>query len=77
MPTKKKLTPVSPTSPEERRPTVNGEPTESPPAAVKSKKRKAEAEEVPAVVKRKGRGRQPVGLAVESIPEDSEATGRC
>ena len=75
MPTKKKLTPVSPTSPEERRPTVNGEPTESPP--VKSKKRKAEAEEVPAVVKRKGRGRQPVGLAVESIPEDSEATGRC
>ena len=76
MPTKKMPTPVSPTSREERRPTVNGEPTESPPAAVKSKKRKAEAEEVPAVVKRKGRGRQLSGLAVESIPEDSEATGK-
>ena len=76
MPSKKKLPPVSPSSAEEGRPTVNGE-AESPPAAVKSRKRKAEPEEVPAAVKRKGGGRKPAGLAAAAIPEDSEATGGC
>ena len=68
MPTKKSA-PALPSGPEEGSSQVNGE-VESPPAAVRTNKRKAE--EVQAAVKRKGR---PAGLAAVSIPEDSEAAG--
>ena len=73
MPTKKSA-PPAPASPEEVRSPVNGE-AESPPAAVKTRKRKAEPEEVPAAVKRKGGGGK-LGLAAGAIPEDAEAAGR-
>ena len=75
MPTKKKSAPPAPSSPQEVGSPVNGE-AESPPAAVKSRKRKAEPEEVPAAAKRKEGGRKPAGLAAVAIPEDAEATGR-
>ena len=66
--------PLPPSSPEEVRPPVNGD-AESPQVAAKSKKRKAEPEEVPAAVKRKGGGGK-LGLAAGTIPEDAEASGR-
>ena len=75
MPTKKSA-PALPSSPEEVGSPVNGE-AESPPAAVKSRKRKAEPEEVPAAAKRKGGGgKLGGGLAAGTIPEDAEVAGR-
>ena len=76
MPSKKKSVPVVPVSPEEESPLVNGR-AESPPAEVKSKKRKAEPEEVSEPVKRKQGRRKPEGLAAGTIPENAEAVGKC
>ena len=76
MPPKKKSAPVVPSSTEEGRSLVNGD-VESPPAPVKTKKRKAEPEEVSEPVKRKEGRKKPVGLAAGTIPEDAEAAGKC
>ena len=72
----KKSAPALPSSPEEVSSPVNGE-VESPPAAVKPRKRKAEPAEVTAAAKRKGgAGKLGEGLAAGTIPEDAEAAGR-